>query len=71
MVSNGAFRDFRVATVPASCVSIETVSLSQAEAEALGVEAGDRVRLAPLKDGGLNPTEYTGESKYAGRSSRA
>ncbi|GGE53860.1 arginine N-succinyltransferase subunit beta [Streptosporangium jomthongense] len=50
MVSNRSFRDFRVATVPATCVGVDTVSLPPEVAEALHVEPGDSVRLAPLKD---------------------
>ncbi|MEH6563248.1 MAG: arginine N-succinyltransferase, partial [Marinobacter sp.] len=50
MVSNRSFRNFRVTTVPASCVGIDTVSLPPAVAEALQIESGDPVRLAPLKE---------------------
>jgi len=50
MVSNRSFRNFRVTTVPASCVRTDTVSLPPAVAEALQIESGDLVRLAPLKD---------------------
>ncbi|HEA51482.1 hypothetical protein LCGC14_1697860 [marine sediment metagenome] len=50
MVSNRSFRNFRVTTVPASCVGIDTISLPPEVAEALQVESGDPVRLAPLKD---------------------
>ncbi|SHK23570.1 arginine N-succinyltransferase [Marinobacter antarcticus] len=52
MVSNRSFRNFRVTTVPASCVGTDTISLSPAVAEALQIESGDPVRLAPLKDRG-------------------
>lgn len=52
MVSNRSFRDFRVTTVPASCISPDTISLPADVAEALEVESGDLVRLAPLKDSG-------------------
>lgn len=50
MVSNRSFRDFRVTTVPASFISTDTVSLPPKVAEALKVEPGDSVRLAPLKE---------------------
>lgn len=50
MVSNRSFRNFRVTTVPASCVDIDTISLPPEVAEVLQVESGDPVRLAPLKD---------------------
>ncbi|MBQ0832074.1 arginine N-succinyltransferase [Marinobacter sp.] len=50
MVSNRSFRNFRITTVPASCVGIDTVSLPPAVAEALQIESGDLVRLAPLKE---------------------
>lgn len=50
MVSSRSFRDFRVTTVPANCVGTETISLPQAVAEALKIETGDLVRIAPLKD---------------------
>ncbi|MCG8520135.1 MULTISPECIES: arginine N-succinyltransferase [Marinobacter] len=55
MVSNRSFRDFRVTTVPATCISPDTVSLPPEVAEVLEVESGDLVRLAPLKDGGPLP----------------
>ncbi|MDO6822596.1 arginine N-succinyltransferase [Marinobacter sp. 1_MG-2023] len=50
MVSNRSFRNFRVTTVPASCVGVDTISLPPDVAEALQIESGDPVRLAPLKD---------------------
>ncbi|MCK0163203.1 arginine N-succinyltransferase [Marinobacter sp. S6332] len=50
MVSNRSFRNYRVTTVPASCISTDTVSLPPAVAEALQIESGDPVRLAPLKE---------------------
>lgn len=52
MVSNRSFDNFRVTTVPASWVSEDTVNLSPEVAEALQIESGDLVRLAPLKDEG-------------------
>lgn len=52
MISNGSFRDFRVTTIPAGCIELDTVSIPAEVAEALEVESGDRVRLAPLKDTG-------------------
>lgn len=71
MVCNGSFRNFRVTTVPADCVSIDTISLSESVAKALEVEAGDRVRLAPLKDTGQNPINHYRNTYHVGRSSRA
>ncbi len=71
MVCNGSFRNFRVTTVPADCVSIDTISLSEPVARALEVEAGDRVRLAPLKDTGRNPIYGARDTNHAGRSSKA
>ncbi|SFL81763.1 arginine N-succinyltransferase [Marinobacter zhejiangensis] len=55
MVSNRSFRDFRVTTVPASCISPDTISLPPEVAEALEVDSGELVRLAPLKDAGPAP----------------
>jgi len=52
MVSNRSFDNFRVTTVPASWVSEDIVNLSPEVAEALQIESGDLVRLAPLKDEG-------------------
>jgi len=52
MISNCSFRDFRLTTIPADCVGLDTVSLPAAVAEALQIDAGDSVRLAPLKDKG-------------------
>jgi arginine N-succinyltransferase len=71
MVCNGSFQNFRVTTVPADCVNIDTISLSEPVARALEVEAGDRVRLAPLKDTGTNPTKANRDNNHVGRSSRA
>jgi arginine N-succinyltransferase len=71
MVCNGSSHNFRVTTVPADCVSIDTISLSESVARALEVEAGDRVRLAPLKDTGLNPNNQNSKANHIGRSSRA
>jgi arginine N-succinyltransferase len=51
MISNRSFRDFRLTTIPADCIGPDTVSLPESVAEALQVESGDPVRLAPLKDG--------------------
>ncbi|OZB08443.1 MAG: arginine N-succinyltransferase [Marinobacter sp. 34-60-7] len=51
MISNRLFRDFRVTTIPRSCVGTDTVRLPRAVAEALMIESGDPVRLAPLKEG--------------------
>ncbi|MBL82404.1 MAG: arginine N-succinyltransferase, partial [Marinobacter sp.] len=52
MISNRSFRDFRVTTIPAECIGLDTVSIPADVAEALEVESGDLVRLAPLKDTG-------------------
>ncbi|MDF0749588.1 arginine N-succinyltransferase [Marinobacter sp. 71-i] len=52
MISNRSFRDFRVTTIPAECIGLDTVSVPAEVAEVLEVESGDRVRLAPLKDTG-------------------
>ncbi|MCR8916242.1 arginine N-succinyltransferase [Marinobacter panjinensis] len=52
MISNRSFRDFRITTIPAECIGLDTVSIPAEVAEALEVESGDRVRLAPLKDTG-------------------
>lgn len=71
MVCNGSFQNFRVTTVPAECIGIDTISLSQQVARALEVEAGDRVRLAPLKDAGANPIYGVRDTHHAGKSFRA
>lgn len=55
MVSNRSFRDFRVTTLPISCIGPDTVKLPSAVAEALQVESGDSVRLVTLKDSGSSP----------------
>ncbi|RBW48853.1 arginine N-succinyltransferase [Marinobacter sp. F3R11] len=60
MVSNRSFRNFRVTTVPASCVHTDTVTLPPAVAEALQIESGDLVRLAPLKDRVKTSVKTTG-----------
>ena len=52
MISNRSFRDFRVTTIPAECIELDTVSIPAEVAEVLEVESGDCVRLAPLKDTG-------------------
>lgn len=52
MISNRSFRDFRVTTIPAECIGLDTVSIPAEVAEALEVESGDLVRLARLKDTG-------------------
>lgn len=52
MISNRSFRDFRVTTIPASCIGSDTVKIPLEVAEALNLESGDPVRLAPLKDNG-------------------
>lgn len=55
MVANTSFRDFRVVVVPPHWIHPEVVHLPPAVAEALQVESGDEVQLAPLKDGGPQP----------------
>ncbi|MCW8194817.1 arginine N-succinyltransferase [Proteobacteria bacterium 005FR1] len=50
MVSNRAFADFRVTTIPAAWVTPDSVQLPADVAAALRVKAGDELRLAPLKD---------------------
>lgn len=50
MVSNCSFQDFRVTTVPVSCIGTETICLPVCVADALQVKSGELVRLAPLKD---------------------
>lgn len=59
MISNRSFRDFRVTTIPMACIGPDTVRLSREVADALLVESGDPVRLAPLKDGRLSPIHST------------
>lgn len=60
MISNRSFRDFRVTTIPMACIGPDTVRLSREVADALLVESGDPVRLAPLKDGRLSPIHSMG-----------
>ena len=50
MISNRSFRDFRVTTIPVDCIEPDTIRLPRDVADALRVESGDPVRLAPLKD---------------------
>ncbi|SFR57963.1 arginine N-succinyltransferase [Marinobacter daqiaonensis] len=50
MVSNRAFEDFRVGTLPRQAIRDEEVQIPGPIMEALGVSEGDQVRLAPLKD---------------------
>ncbi|OEY65591.1 arginine N-succinyltransferase [Marinobacter sp. X15-166B] len=50
MVANRSFGEFRVTTVPAACLSPDTISLSQEIADQLRVESGDSVRLVRLKE---------------------
>ncbi|MGC8120808.1 arginine N-succinyltransferase [Marinobacter sp. VGCF2001] len=72
MISNRLFRDFRVTTIPMDCVETDTVNLTREMANALLVEAGDVVRLAPLKDVGLPPMQrvqgHTNDSEPGGDS---
>jgi arginine N-succinyltransferase len=51
MISNRLFRDFRLTTIPRSCLGTDTVRIPRPVAEALMIESGDPVRLAPLKEG--------------------
>ena len=69
MVSNRSFRDFRVTTVPIDCIGPDTVSLPPEGAEALQIESGDPVRLAPLKDSGLL-TKHSYRSSVPGGASK-
>ncbi|MBN7770699.1 arginine N-succinyltransferase [Marinobacter daepoensis] len=55
MISNRSFRDFRVTTIPMTCIGPDTVNLPGEVADAIRVESGDQVRVVPLKDGGLLP----------------
>jgi arginine N-succinyltransferase len=52
MVSNRYQRDFRVTTLPRSCIKPDTVSIPAEMADALQVSSGEMVRLTPLKDPG-------------------
>ncbi|EMP55282.1 arginine N-succinyltransferase subunit beta [Marinobacter santoriniensis NKSG1] len=70
MVSNRAFRDFRVTTLPASCIGPDTVSLPEDVARALQVESGDSVRLAPLKEGRTWPIHGSGTNGMSDLSGR-
>ncbi|WP_372965722.1 arginine N-succinyltransferase [Marinobacter sp.] len=58
MISNRSFSDFRLTTIPMSCVGLNTVSIPREVADELRLESGEMVRLAPLKDGGLSPIHY-------------
>ena len=69
MVSNRSFRDFRVTTLPIDCIGPDTVSLPPEVAEALQIESGDPVRLAPLKDSGML-TKHTYRSSVPGGASK-
>lgn len=60
MITNRSFRDFRVTTLPMACIASDTVSVPPAVADVLRVSSGDRVRLAPLKDGGHSPIQVSG-----------
>ncbi|WP_166257848.1 arginine N-succinyltransferase [Marinobacter salicampi] len=64
MVSNRSFRNFRVTTLPIDCIKPDTVSMPQAMADALQVESGDLVRLAPLKDSGRSPIQTPTHTNY-------
>ncbi len=60
MITNRSFRDFRVTTLPVGCIASDTVSVPPEVAEVLRVSSGDKVRLAPLKDGGYSPIQASG-----------
>ena len=49
MVSNRAFADFRVLSVPGARVKTDALYLSEEEADVLQVGSGDMVRLTSLK----------------------
>ncbi|MDX1597785.1 MAG: arginine N-succinyltransferase [Marinobacter sp.] len=68
MISNVSFRDFRVTTIPAECIGPDTVTLNKEVAEALLVESGDQVRLAPLKDVGPQAIHTVREHGHVSRS---
>src|SRR5690554_7110765 len=55
MISNRSFRDFRVTTLPMECIGPDTVRIPREVAEALLIESGDPVRLAPLKESATSP----------------
>lgn len=63
MISNRSFRNFRVTTIPMDCIGSDTVRISREVADALQVESGDPVRLAPLKDGSLSPIHTKGAGR--------
>ncbi len=50
MVSNQRFADFRAGTLPRNAIRDEEVQVPGPIMEALGVEEGDQVRIAPLKE---------------------
>jgi arginine N-succinyltransferase len=55
IVANRSMRHFRATTLPLTSVNVDTIALPQDVAAALQVQAGDTVRLAPLKDSGPLP----------------
>jgi arginine N-succinyltransferase len=55
IVANRSMRHFRATTRPFTSVNADTIALPQDVAAALQVQAGDTVRLAPLKDSGPLP----------------
>jgi arginine N-succinyltransferase len=57
IVANRSMRHFRATTLPLTCVNADTIELPQDVAAALQVQAGDTVRLAPLKDSGPLPRQ--------------
>ena len=63
MISNRSFRDFRITTVPMSCVGPDTVTIPREVADALLLESGDSVRLAPLKEGVVSPIHIEDSGK--------
>ncbi|MGQ9426571.1 arginine N-succinyltransferase [Gilvimarinus sp. F26214L] len=50
MISNRSFSDFRVTTLPVSCVGREQITVPREMASLLRLDSGDAVRVAPLKD---------------------
>ncbi len=57
MICNESFRDFRVTRIPDSWLRYDVVKLPPEVAQALLVESGDQVRLAPLKEGPALPMD--------------
>jgi arginine N-succinyltransferase len=64
MICNASFRDFRVTRIPANWLRYDVVRLPPEVAQALLVESGDQVRLAPLKEGAVLPTDNNEAGHY-------